>query len=182
MKEYTTAIFPSRTLAETAIEKLNRDLSIEMEDISYVYRNTDGDLKEVDADNLLDNTNTAGENAAEGAVIGGGIGAALGIATAVGVIPVIGPIFAAGPLIAALGIGGAAGVTAAGAVTGAVAGSLIGALASIGLSDVQAKKYEDLVLEGNVLIAVHAEQSKNVASVLRDYGAMEVETVSPPSA
>lgn len=179
MKEYTTAIFPSRTLAETAIEKLNNDLEIGMDDISYVYRNSDGEIKEVDAVNL--ENNSTGENASEGAVIGGGIGAALGIATAVGMIPVIGPIFAAGPLIAALGIGGAAGVTAAGAVTGAVAGGLIGALSSIGTSSTQAKKYEDLVLEGNVLVAVHAEKSKNIASVLKDYGAMEIETVSPPS-
>ncbi len=182
MKEYTTAIFPTRTLAETAIEKLNRDLDIGKDDISYVYRNSDGELKEVDADNVTTSANTTGENAAEGAMIGGGVGAALGLATVIGVIPVIGPIFAAGPLVTALGIGGAVGVTAAGAVTGAVAGGLIGALASLGMSNVQAKKYEDLVLQGNVLVAVHAEQSKNVASVLRDYGAMEVETVSPPSA
>jgi len=177
MKEYTTAIFPSRALAETAIEKLNHDLNVPLDDISYVYRNSEGDVKEIEAEDM--EGSTTGEDATEGAVIGGGIGAALGIATVVGAIPVIGPVFAAGPLIAALGLGGAAGAVAASAVTGAVAGGLIGALASIGLSETQAQKYNDLVLEGNILVTVHADQSINTASLLRKYGASEVETISP---
>ncbi len=177
MKQYTAAIFPSRTTAEVAIERLTQDLNIGKDDISYVYKNTDGEIKEVDADDVVTNTTT--EGATEGAVIGGSVGAALGLATAIGVIPVIGPILAAGPLIAALGIGGAAGVTAAGAVTGLVAGGLIGALATWGMSEDRAKVYEDLVMAGNVLVAVHADSAKEVEAVLQECGATEIETISP---
>ncbi len=177
MKEYTTAIFPTRTMAEIAIEKLHNDFDVDKDDISYIYRNTEGEIKEVDAGEVIPADTS--ENAKDGAMIGGGMGAALGLATAIGVIPVIGPIFAAGPLIAALGIGGAVGVTAAGAVTGAVAGGLIGALGSLGLGEAEAKRYEDMVMGGNVLVAVHTDQSNNINAVLRECGATEVQTTSP---
>lgn len=177
MKQYTTAIFPSRELAEAAIEKLAKELKIDKDDISYVYRNTEGEVKEVDTDHVVPKSTAAG--ATSGAVIGGGVGAALGLATAVGVIPVIGPVFAAGPIITALGIGGTVGTAAAGAVAGVVAGGLIGALTTLGLTKVQAEKYEDLVLKGNVLVAVYAEEENNPAVLLATCGATEIETISP---
>jgi len=179
MKQYTTALFPSRATAEIAIEKLNKDLNISSDDISYVYRNTEGKIKDVDTEDMTSDSGSAAEGAKDGAMIGGGIGAAVGLATAVGMIPVIGPVFAAGPLIAALGLGGAAAATATGALTGALAGGLIGALASIGLSESTAKRYEDKVLAGHVLVAVHTDSVNNVEAIFQECGATDIEITTP---
>lgn len=174
MKQYTIGVFTAREDAERAIERLHNDLSIGAEEISYVYRNTDGEIKEVNADEV--STKTSAEGAKQGAKIGGSIGAVLGLATVAGVLPIIGPIFVAGPLAAALGLGaGALGTTAAGAITGAAAGGLIGALIPLGVSEGKAKAYEDRVLAGNVLVAVHADEEKDVLAVLGECGATDLE-------
>lgn len=174
MKQYTIGVFLEREAAEKAVNRLHQDLSIGTDEISYVYRNTEGEVKEVDTDEV--SGKTVGEGAADGAKVGGGIGAALGLATVVGMIPVIGPVFAAGPIVAALGIGtGVIGTTAAGALTGAAAGGLVGALVSLGVSEEKAKEYHDRVEAGSVLIAVHEDESKDVASILNQEGATDVD-------
>lgn len=165
-------------MRKKAINRLHTESDIPTDDISYVYKNAAGEVKEVDASEI--SSKTAGEDATEGAVIGGSIGAIAGLATAAGIIPVIGPILAAGPLVTALGIGaGALGTTAAGAATGAIAGGLIGALVSLGANEEHAKKYEDRVLAGDVLLAVHADESQNVVGVLSECGATDVNVYSP---
>lgn len=175
MKQYTIGVFEDRSDAEKAVDRLHHDLSISTDEISFLYRNTEGEVKEVDSDDVTHKT--SGEGAVKGAKIGGGVGAALGIATVAGVIPIVGPIFAAGPLVAALGLGaGALGTTAAGAVTGAVAGGIIGALVPLGVSEERAKEYEDRVMAGHVLVAVHADEDKNVSNVLEECGATGLET------
>jgi hypothetical protein len=175
MKKYTIGTFPSRTSAEDAINRLHTDIGIDDDEISYVYKNTEGDIKEVSADDVTDTTPV--EGAQRGAVIGGSIGAIAGLATIAGIIPVIGPIFAAGPLVAALGLGaGALGTTAAGALTGAAAGGLIGALVNMGVSTEKAKEYEDRVMAGNVLVAAHAEEGSGVEAILTECGATDIES------
>lgn len=173
MKQHTIGVFTSRDHAERAIARLHADLGIGNDEISYIYRNTDGDVKEVSADDVANPT--VGEGAKQGATVGGAIGAVAGLAAVAGVIPVVGPIFAAGPLVTALGLTGALGTTAAGAVTGAAAGGLIGALISVGVSEQKAKEYEDRVVAGSVLVAVHADETKDVASVLTAEGATDVD-------
>lgn len=174
MKQYTIGTFPSRASAESAISRLHTEAGIDADEISYVYKNTEGDIKEVSADEVA--PSTPAEGAQKGAMIGGSIGAIAGLATVAGIIPVIGPIFAAGPLISALGIGaGALGTTAAGALTGAAAGGLIGALANLGVSGEKAKEYEDRVMAGNVLVAVHSEDDKNIATIFTESGATDIE-------
>jgi len=180
MKKLTLGMFASKKSAEEAISALQSELSIATDDISYVYRNADNEVREVDAEGVdTDDVDTPAEGAVTGAVTGGTIGALAGVATVLGVIPVIGPIFAAGPLIAALGIGGAVGTTAAAAATGAAAGGLIGALANLGVTDDKAKEYEERVFAGDVLVSVHAEENIRVAQVLADHGATSVESYTP---
>ncbi len=175
MKKYTIGTFPSRTSAENAINRLHTDIGIDEDEVSYVYKNTEGDIKEVSAEDVMDTTTA--EGAGRGAVIGGSIGVIAGLATVAGIIPVIGPIFAAGPLVAALGLGaGAVGTTAVGALTGAAAGGLIGALTNMGVTEERAQEYEDRVVAGNVLVAVHAEEGSGVEAVLTDSGATDIET------
>jgi hypothetical protein len=174
MKKYTIGTFPSRARAEDAINRLHTELGIGTDEISYVYKNTDDEVKEVPAEDVSGDTPT--EGAQKGAIIGGSIGALAGLAAIAGVIPVLGPILVAGPLVAALGLGaGTLGTAAAGAITGAAAGSLIGALMNMGVSKQKAQEYEDRVLAGNVLVAVHTEEGTGVEAILTDCGATDIE-------
>ncbi len=172
MKHITTGIFSAREDAEKAINYIHNKLSIPTDDISYLYKDVEGKIKEVDAGNV--SSNTPVEGAKKGAKIGGTIGALAGIAAVAGLIPVAGPIFAAGALTTALGLTGAIGTAAAGAATGAAAGGLIGALANMGIGKENAQRYADRVNAGDVLVAVHAPNTAAVADALSQNGATDV--------
>ena len=94
----------------------------------------------------------APEGAATGAVAGGVTAGVLGWLVGIGTlaIPGVGPLIAAGPIMAALG-----GVAAGGAVSG-----LAGALVGFGIPEYEAKQYEGKVRNGNILISVHTEDSR----------------------
>ena len=111
----------------------------------------------------------APEGAAAGAGLGGLAGGALGWLIGVGTlaIPGLGPFIAAGPLMAAL----------SGAAAGAAVGGLTGALAGLGFSEIEAKRYEGKLKEGNVLIAVHCEDGDEVdraKNIFRSNGAHDI--------
>lgn len=97
----------------------------------------------------------APEGAATGAGTGGVIGGALGWLAGIGAfaIPGIGPFIAAGPILAAL----------SGAAIGATVGGITGCLIGMGIPEIEAKRYEGKLQEGNILIAVHTEDSDEVA-------------------
>ena len=84
----------------------------------------------------------APEGAATGAGTGGVLGGVTGWLVGIGTlaIPGLGPFIAAGPIMAAL-----AGLT--------------GALIGMGIPEYEAKLYEGKIKEGNILIAVHSENS-----------------------
>jgi hypothetical protein len=94
----------------------------------------------------------APEGAATGAVAGGVTAGVLGWLVGIGslAIPGVGPLIAAGPIMAALG-----GVAAGGAV-----GGLAGALVGFGIPEYEAKQYEGKIKNGNILISVHTEDSR----------------------
>jgi hypothetical protein len=94
----------------------------------------------------------APEGAATGAVAGGVTAGVLGWLVGIGTlaIPGVGPLIAAGPIMAALG-----GVAAGGAVDG-----LAGALVGFGIPEYEAKQYEGKIKNGNILISVHADDSR----------------------
>jgi hypothetical protein len=96
----------------------------------------------------------APEGAVTGAATGGVLGGTLGLLAGIGTlaIPGVGPLIAAGPLLAALS--GAA----AGAAVGGIAGGLIG----MGIPELEAKRYENRIAEGNILISVHTTNSDDV--------------------
>ncbi|HDR7789615.1 general stress protein [Bacillus cereus group sp. Bc252] len=79
-------------------------------------------------------------------LVAGGLG---GLLTGLGVLAVsgLGPIVAAGPIAAAIG----------GAGIGGGAGSLIGAFIGLGIPEEHAKKYEEYIYDGNILILVDAK-------------------------
>ena len=94
----------------------------------------------------------APEGATTGGVAGLGVGAAVGWLAGIGAlaIPGVGPFIAAGPIMAALG----------GAAVGTAAGGIIGALVGMGIPEFEAKRYDAKIREGNILISVHADDSK----------------------
>ncbi len=171
MKQFTVALFADRSAAEEAINRIHNELNIPNEDISYIYKNKSGEVKEVDASDV--STDTPAEGASKGAMIGGTIGALAGLATVAGIIPVIGPLFAAGPLAAALGLTGALGTTAAGAVTGAAAGGILGALTHLGVGTEKAQHYSDRVEAGDILVSAYAEE--DATAIFRECGAIETD-------
>ena len=104
----------------------------------------------------------APEGAATGAVAGGVMAGVLGWLAGIGTlaIPGVGPLIAAGPIMAAL----------SGAAAGGAVGTLAGALVGLGIPEYEAKQYEGKVKNGNILISVHTEDSKerNVAKEIFD--------------
>jgi uncharacterized protein (TIGR02271 family) len=96
----------------------------------------------------------APEGATTGAATGGVLGGTLGWLAGAGAlaIPGVGPLIAAGPIMAALS--GAA----LGAATGGIAGGLIG----LGIPEYEAKRYEDRIRQGHVLVSVHADSSEEI--------------------
>jgi uncharacterized protein YcfJ len=96
----------------------------------------------------------APEGASTGAGVGGVLGGVVGWLAGIGslAIPGLGPFIAAGPIMAAL----------SGAAVGAAAGGLTGALVGLGIPEYEAKRYEGKVRGGNILVAVHAEESEQI--------------------
>src|SRR5216684_5090925 len=94
----------------------------------------------------------APEGAAAGAVVGGLAAGALGWLVGIGslAIPGVGPLIAAGPIMAAL----------SGAAAGGAVGGIAGALVGLGIPEYEAKQYEGKVKNGNILISVHTEDTK----------------------
>jgi hypothetical protein len=94
----------------------------------------------------------APEGAATGAVAGGVAVGVLGWLVGIGslAIPGVGPLIAAGPIMAAL----------SGAAAGGAVGGFAGALVGFGIPEYEAKQYEGKIKNGNILISVHTEDSK----------------------
>ncbi len=116
-----------------------------------------------------ENNTKAPEGAVTGAATGGVLGGTLGLLVGIGAlaIPGVGPLIAAGPLLAALS-GVAAGVT-----VGGITGGLIG----LGIPELEAKRYENRIAEGNILISIIAHSGDDVTlakEVLKKAGAEDI--------
>jgi hypothetical protein len=119
----------------------------------------------------------APEGATTGGVAGLGVGAAVGWLAGIGAlaIPGVGPFIAAGPIMAALG----------GAAVGTAAGGVIGALVGMGIPEFEAKRYDAKIRDGNILISVHTEDSKQrdvAKDVFKRFDADDISTGSEAAA
>ena len=119
----------------------------------------------------------APEGAATGGLAGLGVGAAVGWLAGIGTlaIPGVGALIAAGPIMAAL----------SGAAVGTAAGGLIGALVGMGIPEFEAKRYDAKVREGNILISVHTDDSKQrdvAKEIFKRYDADDISTGTEASA
>lgn len=168
MNESTTiGVFNNAEHAEMAIADL-KSIGINDTDISYVY-SAEGKTVIEEGDGT-----SVGESAAKGAGTGAILGGIAGLVVANGILPGLGSLFVAGPLATALGLTGAAATTAAGALTGAAAGTLVGALAGLGVSEEDAKVYEEKVKLGSILIAAKSEDTGRVREIFEKHGAEEI--------
>ena len=112
----------------------------------------------------------APEGAATGAIAGGVMAGVLGWLVGIGTlaIPGVGPLIAAGPILAAL-----SGVAAGGAV-----GGLAGGLVGLGIPEYEAKQYEGKVKNGNILISVHTEDSKERSIAKKIFDSAHADDIS----
>lgn len=119
----------------------------------------------------------APEGTVTGAVSGGILGGALGWLAGIGAlaIPGLGPFIAAGPIMAAL----------SGAAVGATAGGIIGVLVGMGIPEFEAKRYQEKIRAGNILLSVHAndsDESKRAKEIFERDGAQDISTAGEAKA
>ena len=164
-------IYRDRAHVEDAVDALI-DNGFRTEDISVLMPENIG-TKEF--------AHEKGTKAPEGVVAGAGtgvvVGGTLGLLAGIGslAIPGVGPFIAAGPIMGAL----------AGAGTGGVVGGIIGALVGMGIPEYEAKRYEGLIKQGNILLSVHADNSdwvKRAKDILERTGAEGVASAGEASA
>lgn len=119
----------------------------------------------------------APEGATVGVGAGGVVGGTLGLLAGIGLlaIPGLGPFLAAGPIMAAL----------SGMAVGAAVGGVTGALIGMGIPEIEAKRYEDKVKNGNILISAQSEDSAAIArakEIFRSAGATDITSTSAKAA
>ena len=145
--------------AEAAIRAL-RDAGFSTDAISVVARDENRAQRVADDAGATDTGADVGKGAGIGALTGAGLGALAGVlagATALA-IPGVG-IVLAGPLAAVLGGVGAGGLT----------GGLAGALAALGVSDDEARAYQERLEAGEIIVAVAAgDREWQAREILRE--------------
>lgn len=143
-------LLPDMGSVRKALEAL-RAQGISDEQIGLAMRQAEEQLSSDEQPSLTAQDATAG-------LVGGGIiGGLAGLLSTTGVvaIPGLAPLLAGGSLIALLGTTGASIVATS--ELGAVAGGLVGALISINVPETAARRYEEAVHRGQILITVRTD-------------------------
>jgi hypothetical protein len=169
-KKSVFCIATSRSQAERIVDHL-KSANFSNNDISVLFPD-----KGTTRDFAHEAHTKAPEGVATGAGTGGVIGGALGWIAGIGAlaIPGVGPFIAAGPIIAAL----------SGAAVGATVGGIAGGLIGLGIPEIEAKRYEGKIKEGNLLISVHTENSeeiKRAKDIFTQAGAQDICTTGESS-
>jgi hypothetical protein len=147
-----SAVFDSQDEAQRALNEL-RSAGFDDDSISIIGRHGEQDSSDDIAANDGDDDGANASGAAKGAIGGAVGGALLGVAALA--IPGVGPLAAAG----AIASGAIPGAAAIGAGAGAVAGGLGGLLTNHGVSDEDARYYEDRLKQGGTFLSVDGEES-----------------------
>jgi len=172
MSTSVICIASSQLIAEQIVSHLKAS-GFSDNDISVLFPDKTGTR-----DFAHENNTKAPEGATAGAGAGGIVGGTLGLLAGIGLlaIPGVGPFIAAGPIMAAL----------SGMAVGAAVGGITGALIGMGIPEVEAKRYEGKIKDGNILISVHTDSSDEVTSAKRIFdtgGATDISSgseASPP--
>ena len=157
------AIVPTHQQAEAIVDQL-RAAGFAGNDISALFPD-----KRSGKDFAHEKNTKAPEGAVAGVSTGGLLGGTLGWLVGIGAlaIPGVGPFIAAGPIMAALG----------GAAIGGAVGGLTGALIGMGIPEYEAKRYEGMIRDGNILISVHTEKGeeiKRAKEIFKQGGAKDI--------
>jgi len=162
-KKSVLCLVSTRAQAEQIVGRLEA-AGFSNNDISVLFPD-----KETTRDFAHEKNTKAPEGAATGAGTGGVLGGAFGWLAGIGAlaIPGVGPFIAAGPLLAAL----------SGAAVGAAVGGIAGGLIGMGIPELEAKRYEGKIKQGNLLISVHTEDSdeaKRAEQIFKDANAQDI--------
>ncbi|MEH2218276.1 MAG: general stress protein [Nostoc sp.] len=178
LSQYQRAIgvFTHRRDAEQALHEL-RDSGLAMEKVSVVVQNADRNHQITD-DEIKERTgDKADEGATVGGLSGGAVGGLTGLLVGLGTlaIPGVGPIMLAGAAATALV------TTLVGASIGAATGTFAGALVGWGISEEQAKAYNDRVEHGHYFIIVDCTSLEiaTVEAILHRWGIEEFGIYEP---
>ena len=169
-KKSVFCIATSRIQADEIVDQL-KVANFSNNDISALFAD-----KGTSHDFAHEKSTKAPEGAVTGAGTGGVLGGALGWIAGIGAlaIPGVGPFIAAGPILAAL----------SGAAIGATVGGIAGGLIGMGIPEIEAKRYEGKIKEGNILISVHTENSdeiKRAKEIFTESGAQDICTTGEAS-
>lgn len=109
--------------------------------------------------------------APEGIAVGAAVGGALGwLATVAALtIPGVGAVVAAGPILTALG----------GAAVGAASGMVAGSFFGLGMSEIEAREFQEAAVRGDVVLAVRIEsldEQARAARILAEHEARNITT------
>jgi hypothetical protein len=156
-------VYADRDATEKVVSRL-RNQGFDSKDVSVVFPD-----REMNQEFAVEKHTKAPEGAlaagGSGLVIGGVLGWLVGIGALA--IPGAGPLIAAGPIVAALtGVG-------VGTAVGGIAGALIG----LGVPELEAKRYEEEIKRGRILVSVHCESvgmAHNARKILEDTGGKAV--------
>lgn len=170
MSKVVFCIAPSEAVATRIVNHLKAEGFLDNQ-ISVLFPD-----KSTTRDFAHEKNTKAPEGATAGVGAGGVVGGALGLLAGVGLlaIPGVGPLIAAGPIMATL----------SGAAVGAAVGGVTGALVGMGIPELEAKRYEGKIKDGNILISVHAEESdeaKRAEEIFESAGATDISTGSSSS-
>ncbi len=171
MKKAIFCLANDTSHADRIVHKLSEH-GIRNEDISVLYADNEGNTHKKGALGTEKHTK-APEGASIGATTGGILGGSLGLLAGIGAlaIPGVGPFIAAGPLLAAL----------SGSAVGGALGLVVGSLVGLGLPEYEAKKYQDGLSKGHVLISVRAATSENedkIKEIFKKEGGKEISSSS----
>ena len=164
-------IYSHRVGVENAVDTLKAE-GYRNTDISVLFLQNAG-TKDFAHEKHTKAPEVAAAEAGTGAVIGGTLGWLAGISALA--IPGLGPFIVAGPMIAALAgsvVGGAVGEAAGEAVSG-----ITGALIGMGIPEHEARRYEESIKSGGILLSVHCDESdwtKKAKEILERTGAEDV--------
>jgi len=134
-------------------------------DISAIFPDKSG-TRDFATQNSTKTPEGAAVGAGTGAIIGGALGWMAGIGALA--IPGVGPLIAAGPIMAAL----------SGAAAGGAMGGLSGALIGMGIPEYEAQRYEGKIKEGQILVAVHADNSEEAGRAREIFTEEQAEAIS----
>ncbi|WP_373528250.1 general stress protein [Nostoc sp.] len=172
LSQYQRAVgvFTHHRDAEQALHEL-RDSGLAMEKVSVVVQNTDRN-HQIANDEIKERTgDKADEGATVGGLSGGAVGGLTGLLVGLGTlaIPGVGPIMLAGAAATALV------TTLVGASIGAATGTFAGALVGWGMSEEQARAYNERIEDGHYLIIVDCTSLEiaKVKAILQRWGIEE---------